>query len=158
MKNFSFTDVMQVDADIEQVRKFVRDPVRIADYYPGIIEYGIFEQGRAIWCRADSGVSLLEYPPELCTDNRIVMQVTTSQDASPPYSVNGIKSRPFISMTEDWELREKDGGTQIRKTWHSLVQHKMKWLPMGFIIRRMARKESAILVREWAKAAKESGD
>ena len=149
---------MQVNASIEQVRAFIQDPVRIADYYPGIVESGKFEDGRSIWCKAKSGVSVLEFPPELCTDSRLVMQVTTSQSAQKPYTIEGIKAQPFVSMTEDWELQKKDGGTQITKTWHSLKQHKMKWLPMGFIVKWMARKESPVLVREWNRAAASSTD
>ena len=154
-RKFELSDVMQVDASIDQVRSFITNPQRIADYYPGIQEFGTFIEGQAIWCRDKSGVTLLEYPQDQKTDSKIVMHVTTSLSAKPPFTIESIKADKFLTLSEDWLLEEKHGGTEITKVWRDVELHKMKWLPIGFVIKRTAKKEHSTLIDGWNKAAKE---
>jgi hypothetical protein len=149
-------DVMQLDASPEQVHQFITDPQRIADYFPDLIDYGTFEAGKAIWCSGKSGVTLLELNEKESSDSKLVLTVVTSNTLKPPYTVERIKAEPFLSMVEDWELVAAGGGTALTKTWRNVVKHRMKWLPIGFIIRRTAKSEHAKLVNAWNRAAQPS--
>jgi len=151
--NFKLTDVMQVQASIDQVRSFITDPERIADYFPNVQSYGEFVPNESLWFVDKFAATLLEYPPELRTDKKIVMQVTTNNNKSSARSPDEIKAAPLLSLTEDWELEETDNGTQITKIWHSVELHKMKWFPMGWLIRRTAKTEHDILINAWNAAA-----
>lgn len=153
MSKITHRDVMQLGASPAQVREFIMDPQRIADYFPSVIDFGTFEAGRAIWCRGKSGISLLELIESECNDSRLTMNVVTSTKAIKPYTIDGIKADPLMTMIEDWEIEASDGGTRLTKTWRNVVMHKMKWLPMGFIIRRTAKAEHGKIVSAWNKAA-----
>ena len=49
MSRITCRDVMQLSASVSQVRRFIMDPQRIADYYPGVLDFGTFAPGKAIW-------------------------------------------------------------------------------------------------------------
>jgi len=153
MKNIVHRDVLQLDVAPEQVREFIMRPERIADYFPGVIDNGTFEAGKSIWCSSRAGVCLLELVEEECTEWKLTMNVINASKMAQPYSAEAIKARPFMTMVEDWEIEAKDGGTQLTKIWRDVVQHKMKWVPMGLLIRMTTKGEHKKLVNGWNKAA-----
>jgi carbon monoxide dehydrogenase subunit G len=146
-------DVMQLTAAPEQVREFIMTPERIADYFPGVIDCGTFDAGKSIWCSSKTGVSLLEFVEEECTQWKLTMAVVNASKMATPYTAEAIKANPFMTMVEDWEIEARDGGTRLTKTWRNVVKHKMKWLPMNLLIRRTAKGEHQKLVDSWNKAA-----
>ena len=146
-------DVMQLDAAPELVREFIKTPERIADYFPHVIDCGTFEVGKSIWCSSKTGVSLLEFVESETTQWKLTMNVVNTGRMAAPYTAEAIKANPFMSMVEDWEIEAKDGGTRLTKTWRNVVKHKMKWLPMGLLIRMTAKGEHQKLVDGWNKAA-----
>jgi len=153
MSRITHRDVMQLSAAPSQVRQFIMDPQRIADYFPDVLDYGTFAAGKAIWCSGKTGVTLLALNESESTESKLVMTVITNRSLRKPYTIEGIKADPFLSMVEDWEIEAKDGGTLLTKTWRDVVKHKMKWLPMSFIIRRTARAEHQKLIDAWDKTA-----
>jgi carbon monoxide dehydrogenase subunit G len=153
MAGITHRDIMQLSAAPERVREFIMTPERIADYFPGVIDYGVFEAGKSLWCSDKTGVSLLEIIEEETTEWKITMRVVNANKVTAPYTVEAIKANPFMTMVEDWEIEAKDGGTQLTKTWRDVVMHKMKWLPMGLLIRRTAKSEHQKLIDGWNKAA-----
>jgi carbon monoxide dehydrogenase subunit G len=156
MGKFIHHDVMQLDVAPEQVREFVMTPERIADYFPGVIDYGTFEAGKSIWCSSKSGVSLLQLIEEETTQWKLTMRVVNASKIAAPYTIENIENNPFMSMVEDWEIEASDGGTRLTKTWRNIVMHKMKWLPIGFLIRRTAKSEHQKLVDSWNKASEKT--
>lgn len=149
-------DVMELNATPEQILDFVLTAERIADYFPDVIDCGTFEQGKAVWCSGKSGVSLLELDESQSTPTMVVTKVYNALGLKPPYTQEAIKARPFMTMVEDWEVEAIEGGTRLTKTWRDVVKHKMKWLPMGMMIRRTAKKERADLIAGWNRAAQQS--
>ena len=146
-------DVMQLDAAPKRVREFIKTPERIADYFPHVIDCGTFEAGKSIWCSSKTGVSLLEFVEEETTQWKLTMNVVNASKMAVPYTAEAIKANPFMTMVEDWEIEANDGGTRLTKTWRNVVKHKMKWLPMGLLIRMTAKGEHQKLVDGWNKAA-----
>ena len=146
-------DIMLLNAAPELVREFIMTPERIADYFPDVIDCGAFEVGKSIWCSGKAGVSLLEIIEEETTAWKLTMTVVNATKVATPYTAEAIKANPFMTMVEDWEIESKDGGTQLTKTWRDIVKHKMKWLPMGLMIRITAKREHQRLVDGWNKAA-----
>ena len=153
MANITHQDVMQLTASPEKVRRFLRDPERIADYYPALIEYGNFEEGKTYWCCGEVGVALFEIIEECCTDTRVTMRISTSLSAEKPYTIAGIKAAIFISMIEEWNVIPKNGGCEITKTWLDVELHQMKDLPIADMIRETAEEEHSKIVNAWNKAA-----
>ena len=153
MSKIAHRDVMQIQANPARIREFVMTPERIADYFPAFIDHGVLEQGQSFWVSGKSGVSLFERIDADCTDSQVTISVITSNSVTPPYTLEAIKNSPMMSMVEDWDCTEKDGGTQLTKTWRDVVMHKMKWLPMTLIIRLTAKGERKKLVEAWGKAA-----
>ena len=153
MSRITCRDVMQLSASVSQVRRFIMDPQRIADYYPGVLDFGTFAPGKAIWCSARSGVTLLALNQSESTASKRVLTVTSSRSVRKPYTIEGITADPFLSMVEDWEIAAQDGGTRLTKTWRDVQKYKMKWLPMNLIIRRTAGAEHQKLIDGWNRAA-----
>ena len=153
MTSIVHRDVLQLDATPEQVREFIQTPERIADYFPHVIDCGTFRAGKSIWCSSTTGVSLLEFVEAETTRWKLTMNVVNAGRMAAPYTAAAIKANPFMSMVEDWEIEASDGGTRLTKTWRNVVKHKMKWLPMGLLIRRTAKDERQKLVDGWNKAA-----
>ena len=149
-------DVMQISATPVQVRQFIMTPERIADYFPGVIDCGTFEVGKSIWCSAKTGVSLLELAEAETTEWKLTMNIVNASRMPEPYSVEAIKADPFMTMVEDWQIEANDGGTRLTKTWRNVVKHKMKWVPMGLLIRKTAKAEHQVLIDSWNKAATQS--
>jgi hypothetical protein len=153
MPNIVHQDIMQLTASPEKVREFLRDPERIAEYYPDLIEYGTFEEGKTYWCRGEAGVALFEILEERCTDIRVSMSIMTNIAVEKPYTVESIKADVFISMVEEWDVIPKDGGSQITKTWLDVELHQMKDLPIVEMIKETAVEEHSKIVTAWNKAA-----
>jgi hypothetical protein len=148
---------MVLDATPEQVRTFIMTPGRILDYYPHGIEGGVIEPDRSIFCRGRDGISLLEIESTKTDPLTIVVRVTTARNLKPPYSAKAIKSATFFTMYEDWIIEARPAGSKLTKIWRDIEKHKLKFLPMGLIVRTSARKESQHLVRGWNAAAKSTG-
>lgn len=157
MSDVIYKDVMQLNASVEQVRSFILNAERVAEYFPNLIEFGELpaeDGGTANWFRDKSAVSLLEYPRDQCTDTKVVMHVTSSRKAKLPFSIESLKADPLMSLKEDWLLEPSNGGTQLTKIWYGEAMHKMKWLPIRFIIRRTAKSERGALITAWNRAAR----
>jgi hypothetical protein len=148
-----YQDVMQLDVAPEQVREFIMTAERIADYFPNVIDCGTFEAGKQIWCSGKAGVSLLELIEEESTDVKLTMIVVSANTVKPPYTADAIRANPLVTMVEDWEIEANAGGTRLTKRWRKVEKHKMKWLPMGLLIRFTARAEHQKLIDGWNKAA-----
>ena len=153
MNNIVHRDVLQLDVAPAQVREFIMTSARIADYFPGVIDHGTFEAGKSIWCSARTGVCLLELVEGESSALEVTMNVITARKVAEPYSAEAIKANVFMSMVEDWEIKAKGSGTQLTKIWRDVVQHKMKWVPMGLLIRMTTKGEHKKLVAGWNKAA-----
>lgn len=147
-------EVIQLQASIEQVRAFIMTPERILDYYPGPIGGEVIEQGLSFYCQGKSGVSLLELDQNQSTENTIVLNVTTATNLKPPFTPERIKANTFFTMVEDWALTPTAQGTQLTKTWRDIKKTKLKFLPMGLIVRKSAKAESEKLRKAWDEAAK----
>ncbi len=154
MNKLLHTEVMDLAASPEQVRRFITSPERILDYYPGGIEGGILEPGKAIYCRGSQGISLLEVDQELSSDKLVVMKVYTAQKCAKPYTAAGIKAAAFFSMVERWQIEAHGEGTRLTKSWGDVAKYKLRFLPMGWMVKRGARGESAELVAAWNQAAR----
>src|SRR3954453_13202614 len=101
---------MELRATPSEVLRFVMTPERILDYYPDPIEGGVFEGGRAMWCRGAIGVSMLERVDEESTEDRLVILVTTAVGLEPPYTPESIRAGATFTMVEDWaEAASMDG-------------------------------------------------
>lgn len=148
MSKVIHVDVMQMNATPEQVLRFIITPERVMDYYPGAIDCGTFVEGKAIWCSTKQGVSLLELI-DTPAANKLSLRVLTANGVKPPYSIEQIEAHPFLTIIEDFEVVAKDGGTQLTKTWRDIIKHKMKFLPMGFIIRSTAKGEHQRQIDAW---------
>ena len=153
MSGIVHRDEMQLEGAPERVREFILTPERIADYFPHVVDCGTFEQGKSIWCSSKVGVTLLESVEAETTQWKLTLNIVNTGRIAAPYTAEAIKANPFMSMVEDWEVEANEGGTRLTKTWRDVVQHKMKWVPMGLLIRRTAKAEHQKLVDGWNKAA-----
>jgi hypothetical protein len=144
-------EVMDLAAPPARVREFVMTPERILDYYPAPIEGGVFEPGRAIWCRGDIGVSMLERLPE-STEDRVTVLVSTAVGLEPPYTAEGIRAATTFTMIEDWAVAPRGDGTTLTKTWRDVEAGGEPSPAMEDIIRDAAQHESGALVARWDAA------
>lgn len=146
-------ETIALRATPEQVRAFIMDPQRILDYYPDGIEGEVIEPGQSFYCRGKAGVSLLERLPQESRDNKLVVLVTTATGLKPPFTAERIRAARFFSMVEDWELEATDSGCLLTKTWRNLNKYRLRFLPLGMIVKRSAKAESPHLQAAWNKAA-----
>ena len=145
-------EVMELQANPDQVREFILTPERILDYYPAPLEGGVFEAGRSFWCRGEMGVSLLERLDE-SSDDCVVMLVTTAIGLDPPYSPEGIVAAAAFTMVEDWAVAESSGGTTLTKSWRDITAFGEPPFPLEDVVREAAKGESGTLVTKWDEAA-----
>lgn len=136
-----------------RVREFVKTPERMMDYYPGGISCGVFEAGRSYYCHGRAGVSLVEILPEPASAHCVTLKVTTARGLRPPFSAAAIRQKAFFSMIEDWELYAHGDGTRLVKTWRDIQKYQLRWLPLGWIVKRTAKGESETLRSAWNRAA-----
>lgn len=147
-------EVMELEATPAQVRAFIMTPERILDYYPLPVEGGVFEAGRAIWCRGEMGVSMLERLDDESTDDCEVVLVTTAIGLEPPYSPEAIRAATTFTMIEDWALAPNGAGTTLTKRWRDVVATGEPPFPLEDTIRDAAKGESGTLVARWNDAAR----
>jgi hypothetical protein len=136
------------------VRAFIMTPERILDYYPAPIEGGVFEPGRSFWCRGELGVSMLERVEEECSDDCLVILVTTAIGLEPPYTPEAIKAATTFTMVEDWALAATPDGTTLTKTWRDIHAAEDPPFPLEDAVRETAKGESGVLVERWNAAAR----
>lgn len=147
-------EVMELRATPDQVLRFVMTPERILDYYPDPIEGGVFEDGRAIWCRGAIGVSMLERVDAESGDDRIVVLVTTAAGLEPPYTPEGIRAAATFTMVEDWAVAATDGGTKLTKSWRDIDTMVDLPFSMEDTVRETSKGESTSLIEKWDAAAR----
>lgn len=151
--NIVHTETIELLASPSQVREFIMTPQRILDYYPSPIEGGVIEPNSKIFCRGRPGVSMLAIVHHESNEDCIVVEVTAATGIDPPFTESRIRSARFFTMLEDWHLEETSQGTRLTKTWRDIVKYKMKFLPLGMIVRRAAITESKELRLAWNQAA-----
>ncbi len=154
--NVVHTDVFELSATAEQVRQFLRDPARIADYYPGATGYGDFDAGHSYWIVSELGSALFEILEARCTDTLVAMHITTSFAKEQPTSPAAITAEPFITMVEEWDVQPKGNGCEVTKSWMDVELHQMKELPMADMIRKSASEEQAVIIQAWNAAAEKA--
>lgn len=153
---FSHSEVIEVRATPAQMREFILTPDRILDYYPMGVEGGVLEPGRAIWCRGQGGVSLLELLPDETTDRCVVIKVTTAFGLEAPYTRERIEAGANFSMVEDWDLEPTEAGTRLTKTWRAVETMGELPFPLEDTLRSSAAAETEALVKGWEAAAASS--
>ena len=147
-------EVMELQATPAQVREFVMTPERILDYYPAPLEGGVFEAGHSIWCRGELGVSMLERVEDECSDDCVVVLVTTAIGLEPPYSPEGIVAATTFTMVEDWAVEATAAGTTLTKSWRDVRANGEPPFPLEDVVREAAKGESGTLVERWNEAAR----
>lgn len=145
-------EVMALEVAPDRVREFVMTPERILDYYPEPIEGGVFEAGRAIWCRGGMGVSMLERLDE-STDDCVVVLVTTAVGLLPPYTPEQIRAAATFTMVEEWAVVTAGSGATLTKTWCDVLAGGEPSPSLAEIVRDAAKGESGALVSRWNAAA-----
>jgi hypothetical protein len=148
---------MELRATPAQVLAFVMTPERILDYYPDPIEGGVFEVGRAIWCRGAIGVSMLERLDDESSDDRLVVLVTTAAGLEPPYTPESIRAGATFTMVEDWAVVASPHGTTLTKSWRDVKMVAELPFSMEDAVRDTAKGETHELVEKWNAAAEASG-
>jgi hypothetical protein len=144
---------MELLATPTEVLAFVMTPERVLDYYPDPIEGGVFEAGRAIWCRGAIGVSMLERVDDRSTDDCLVVLVTTAVGLEPPYTPEGIRAAATFTMVEEWAVAATAGGTTLTKSWRDVTTFGDVPFPVEDAVRETAKGESTPLVERWNAAA-----
>ncbi|MGB0620728.1 MAG: hypothetical protein ACPGVZ_14790 [Myxococcota bacterium] len=149
------TEVMQLRATPDQVRGFILTPERILDYFPQPVEGGVLEPGKAIWCRGEMGVSMLEVVEAETTDAMLVIKVSTAFGLEAPFTRARIEENTVFTMVEDWALEATADGTQLTKSWRD-VEYKgpgEEPFPIAEAVKEGAIHESAQLIEGWNAAA-----
>lgn len=147
------TEVMQLRATPEQVREFILTPDRILDYFPQPVEGGVLEPGRAIWCRGEMGVSMLELVEAETTDAVVVVKVSTAFGLEAPFTRERIEENTVFTMIEDWALEATAEGTQLTKSWRDVQAKGPEPFPIADAVKEGAQHESAQLIEGWNAAA-----
>ena len=149
-----YREVMELQATPAQVREFVMTPERIMDYYPGAVEAGVFEAGRSIWCRGETGMALMELDEAQSSDSCLVIFVTTAMGLEAPFTVEGIKATPMFTMYEDWAVAASADGTTLTKSWRDVVTTTDLGFPLEDAIRETCKTETEPLIEGWNAAAR----
>ena len=152
------TEVMELRATPAQTRAFIMTPERILDYYPMPVEGGVLEPGRAIFCRGEAGVSLLERLEDECSDDCVVIKVSTAFGLEAPYTRERIEAATAFSMVEDWELEATAEGTRLTKRWRDVQENGPVPFPLEETLRTSASGETDALVQGWNRAAAQAKD
>lgn len=147
-------EVMHLAVSPAQVHEFVMTPARILDYYPEPIEGGVFDAGRAFWCRGAMGVSMLERLDDESTDDCTVVLVTTAVGLEPPYTPDAIRAAATFTMVEEWAVATDGAGAVLTKTWRDVLAGGEPSPPLAGIVRDAAKDESGKLVAGWNAAAR----
>ena len=148
------TEVMELEASPEQVRRFILTPDRILDYFPAPVEGGVIEPERTIWCRGEMGTSMLELLPDESSEHLVVVKVTTALGLDAPYTRDRIESGCTFTMIEDWALEPTATGTRLTKSWRDVAASGPEPFPIADAVREGAIHESAQLIAGWNAAAR----
>lgn len=140
-------EVLHLRIPTATVRRFIKTPARIGDYYPGARDWGVIQDERVFYCGGSAGISLFEVLED--EPHRVRLRVWTARGLSSPPDTDALKEAAFFVMDEDWELTEVEGGTTLTKSWHRLEKRRLRFLPMAFIIRRAIPRESEKMVAKW---------
>ena len=146
------TEVMELTASPAQVREFIMTPERILDYFPDPIDGGVLEPGHAIYCRGQMGVSMLERIESECSDDCVVVKVSTAFGLEAPYTRERIEAGTVFTMVEDWEVAASAGGTTLTKTWRDIETRGELPMDMAEAVREGAKHETVPLVAGWNAA------
>ncbi len=158
--NIVHTEVMELVASPAQVKEFILTPERILDYYPSPVEGGVLEAGKAIFCRGEMGVSMLERDERTgpatadTNDELIVLKVTTAIGLEAPFTRERIESNATFTMFEDWALAKNGTGTTLTKSWRDVDSVGPEPFPLAQTIKQSAIHESPQLVEAWNRAAR----
>lgn len=147
-------EVMTLRASPAQVLRFVMTPERILDYYPDPVDGGVFDPGRAIWCRGATGVSMLERLDDESSDDCLVVLVTTAVGLEPPYTPDSIRAAATFTMIEDWAVAATGDGTTLTKSWRDVITMIDLPFSMADAVRDTSKGESGPLVEKWNAAAR----
>jgi len=147
------TEVMEIQADLAQVRGFILTPDRILDYFPEPIDGGVLEPGKAIYCRGAMGTSMLELLEADSNDSLVVIKVTTALGLEAPFTRERIEANVTFTMIEDWSLAPSPSGTTLTKTWRDVSAPGPEPFPLADAVREGAIHESAQLIAGWNRAA-----
>jgi hypothetical protein len=150
-------EVMELRATPAQVLQFVMTPERILDYYPDPVEGGVFDPGRAIWCRGATGVSMLERVDAESDDDCLVVLVTTAVGLEPPYTPEAIRAAATFTMVEDWAVAASAEGTTLTKSWRDVRTIVDLGFSMEEAVRETSKHESEPLIERWNAAASAGG-
>ena len=147
------TEVMSLRATPAQIREFILTPERILDYYPQPIDGGVLEPDRAIWCRGEMGVSMLELVEAETTDAVVVIKVSTAFGLEAPFTRERIEAATVFTMMEDWALEATAVGTTLTKSWRDVRARGSEPFPISEAVKEGAIHESAQLIAGWNAAA-----
>jgi hypothetical protein len=100
------------------------------------------------------GVSMLERVEDECTDDCVVVLVTTAIGLEPPYTPEGIQAATTFTMVEDWALADGPDGTTLTKSWRDIRAPGDPPFPLEDAVRETAKGESGTLVARWNAAAR----
>jgi len=151
--NVVHTEVMEICATPAQVREFILTPDRILDYFPSPIDGGVLEPGKAIYCRGEMGVSMLERIEQESSDDLVVVEVTTAFGLEAPFTRERILESASFTMIEDWAVAASPEGTVLTKTWRDVRSAALEVGPLAEAVREGAIHESAQLIAGWNQAA-----
>ena len=129
------------------VHRYITTPACVADYYPGVLEFGELDEGNYFYCRNKFGISLFQI-----TENQslfIQFRIWTAPKCSKPYTAHEIIDQAAFIMDENWELAENQSGTMLTKTWLNLNKIKRKFLPIAMIVKLVSGPETKHLIKVW---------
>ena len=136
---------ISLDLSKNIVRQYIKTPQRIQDYYPLATCSG--EIPPYFFCRSKTTVSLFEILID--NDSLVKFRVWNALQFTSSVNAEDVKSNAFFIMDEHWELKEEKQKTIIVKTWSNMQQSKWKKLPISWIVKTTAKKESRVLVKKW---------
>ena len=151
--NIVHTEVMDLKAPPAQVLEFILTPDRILDYFPQPVEGGVLEPGKAIFCRGEMGVSMLELLADESNELLVVIKVSTAFGLEGPYTRARIEENTVFTMIEDWALEEISTGTRLTKTWRDVQSNGPEPFPIADAVKQGASHECEPLINGWNAAA-----
>lgn len=151
--NIIHTEVMELEATPSQVREFILTPERILDYFPTPVDGGVLEAGKAIYCRGEMAVSMLEVLPEESNDALLVIKVSTAFGLEAPFTRERIEENTVFTMVEDWATEATATGTRLTKTWRDVASIDPEPFPIADAVKQGAEHETAALIAGWNAAA-----
>mmetsp|Transcript_14801 Transcript_14801/g.27844 ORF Transcript_14801/g.27844 Transcript_14801/m.27844 type:complete len:154 (+) Transcript_14801:104-565(+) len=142
-----------IPATVSEVSRWITDPEKILLYAPSPIE-GKRLEGEKLWIRLKTGVSLIEKTNVEEKGDKVVItvKVTASTFTNTPTSEEEITDHSLMSFFEDWHLEPStilENGTRIVKVWRDIEKHKLRWLPLGWLVIQSAKKDIDKMKEVW---------